>query len=320
MAEVELVSNLQPNAKWCSPYKVSSGILGTSTKLMPDKFVLSEKELGLLFDKLRSKFSTFNPSEIDFLYLVSFTDRSHFEHHDLKILHEVLNGSAKKTEKLSLTWTMKHQHDGIENSMLVTIRISNPINPFVMLQAALSKTPGDIENLEVEMSSVSISVQGATQDTSEEIFELVGRWVDACPTPQGITNINTIISNHRKKIKFMNFWVLPLLYSVACFSFLQEINFETASLNNVAPYMFLMICGFMYLRTVTSNVNNWITEWCRSSRLFSLFMLTGGDKNQQTAYAASSMNSTVKLVASVILSFAVNVAAGIFILNTFPSS
>jgi hypothetical protein len=275
---------------------------------MSDKFVCSPRELAILIDKFREKIGYFNPSKSDFQYLVSFTDKTHYENSDFSVLKKNLEGTGKSTDKLILSWVVTHEHEDNENELSITVRISNPINPFIMLQAALSQSPSDIDSLEMAAGSVSISVNGATQTASEEIFELGGRWIDSGPQPQSITKINTFISTHRGKVHAVNTWLMPIVYSVASFLFIQKQTPESA-----ISFAFLLLCGFMLIRSISSNINSMISDWCHTSRMFSLFMLTGGDQNQQTKFSAKATNSTIKLISSVVVSFLVNLVAAIFV-------
>jgi hypothetical protein len=312
MSEVVQLDNLVSVLK--SPYKMTKSILGTTTKVMSEKFICSAKELNILVDKMNEKIVYFHPTKVGFQYLASFTDKTHFENNDLSLLEKNLSSTGKSTDKLILNWVVTHEHDGCENELEITVRISNPINPLVMLQAALSRTPGEIDSLELESGSVSISISGATQTASEEVFELVGRWVDASPKPQNIMKINLFITKYSKIIHFVNMWCLPVLFLIAAFLFIQG-----QVINDAIAYSAVFICGFFMLRTIAGNVNYMISEWCQMSRMFSLFNLTGGDLNQQTRLSAKATNSAIKLISSVSASFILNVLAGFFVANLFSS-
>lgn len=292
-----------------SPYKITKSVLGTTTKILNDKFICSSKELQILFSSFRDKIDYFNPTDVGFQYLISFTDKTHYENDNLSLLERNLSSTGKCTDKLVLNWNVVHDHAGEENELSITVRISNPINPFLMLQAALSRNPDDVDNIEMEMGSVFVSVTGATQAASEEIFELVGRWIDSCPQPQSITKLNSFLAEHREKVFFLNKWLLPVIYSYASFLFLQK-----QLLANAVAYSFLFLCGFLLLRSLVSIINRRIDQWCGRSKQFSLFMLTGGDDNQQTKLSARATNSTIKLVLSVIASFLINLSAGFVVL------
>lgn len=290
------------------PYTITRSNLGATTKVINKKFICSIKELRFLFDSMGEKINYFQPSKAGFQYLVSFVDNTHYENNDLSLLEKNLSHSGKSTEKLIMNWVIGHEHEGVENEMSITVRISNPINPLVMLQAIMSKKPGDVDNIEFETGSVCVSVNGATQNTSEEIFSIVGRWTDNCPKPYSITTLNTLINTHSEKIEFLNYWVFPVLFCAVAFLYLKSMPSA-----EVVPYSFIAFAAFMFFRAAAQNLNRKINGWCHTSRMFSMFMLTGGDSNQQTKFAAKSKNSTIKLVGSVCLSFALNIAAGIVV-------
>lgn len=304
MTELVSLDNLaHPLAK---PYVITRSKLGSTTKVIEEKFVCSSREIDLLFDSLGEKIRSFDPSKAGFQFLVSYTDNTHYENSHLSTLVKNVSNSNKCTEKLILSWKLAHEYDGTENEMSITVRISNPINPIVMLQAAMSQNHMEADMLSFEDGSVSVSVHGATQITAEEIFSIVQRWAEACPQPQSITGINSAIYRHSEKIEFLNFWVFPILYIVCGYLFLSTYNMQ-----NSIPYAFIAFSGLILVRSAAQNLNSSINKWAHNSRRFSLFLLTGGDQNQQTKIAARSKNHTIKLVVSVLVSFMVNIFAGI---------
>jgi hypothetical protein len=174
MSDVVELQDLTKN--FIKPYVVTRSRLGSTTKVIDQKFICTTKELEFLYDSIGEKIGSFQPSKAGFQYLVSFTDSTHCENSDLSTISDNLSPSNKNTEKLILNWKIGHEYDGVENEMSITVRISNPMNPFVMLQAAMSSNHSDADGLDFEDGSVSVSINGATQNTAEEIFAIVQRW------------------------------------------------------------------------------------------------------------------------------------------------
>jgi hypothetical protein len=287
------------------PYITTRSKLGTTTKVIEDRFICSYKELAALYESMGEKVLSFQPSKAGFQFLVSFTDSTHYENSSLANLEKTLSNCSKKTDKLILNWSIGQENDGIEDEMSITVRISNEMNPFVVLQAAMSKDHGEVDKLDFEDGSVSVSINGATQNTAEEIFAIVQRWASACPQPQSVTGFNNTIDTHSGKIEFVNNWVFPTLFIICAFFFLSKLPMDS-----VQPYSLVAFASFILMRSAVIQFNRQIRSWCSSSKRFNLFMLTGGDSNQQTKIFAQSKNSTVKLFASVTLSFLINIAAG----------
>ena len=292
-------------ATLAKPYVVTRSKLGSTTKLIEEQFICSQKELDLLYTSIGEKITSFNPSKAGFQYLISFTDSTHYENSNLSTLEETVSGSNKQTDKLILNWSIGHEYDGIENEMSITVRISNPMNPFVLIQAMMSRDHQEADKLAFEDGTVSVSINGATQTVAEEIFSIVQRWASACPQPQSITGISNTIYKHFEKISFLNYWILPVLYTTAAFYYLKSLPADA-----VQPYGIVSFVGFLLIRSAAKKFNRHIEKWCVTSRRFSLFMFTGGDSNQQTKIAAKSKNNTIKLVSSVTLSFILNIIAG----------
>lgn len=290
------------------PYTVTRSKLGSTTKVISEQFICAPKEISTLYESIGEKVGTFNPSRAGFQYLISFTDSTHYENNNLSTLSETLSNSNKCTDKLILNWSIGHEYDGIENEMSITIRISNPMNPFVMLQAVMSQNHTEADQLDFEAGTVSVSINGATQNTAEELFAIVTRWASACPQPQNITGLNDVIYKNTENISFLNYWVFPALYAICMFYYLR-----TLPLEEILPYSFAAFVSYLYLRAGAQKINEKIEKWSVISKRFSLFMITGGDSNQQTKIAAKSKNYTLKLIGSVGLTLILNVAAGYFV-------
>ncbi|ENM5863873.1 hypothetical protein ACPFUK_002411 [Vibrio cholerae] len=292
-------------ASLSKPYVATRSKLGSTTKLIEQKFTCGCRELLGLQAAIGEKLRYLNPTKAGFQFLVSFTDSTHYENTNLADLENVISSSDKCVDKVILNWIIAHYLDGIENEMRITVRISNPINPLTLFQAALSKDHSEFDNLDFELGAVSVSVNGATQNTSEEIFNIVSRWAKAAPNPQSFVTIHQKIQNNLPRIFIMNDWVFPMLFVFGCFFWLKMLP-----VSDVQPYSLLAFCSFMFVRSAAANFNSRIDAWARRSQVYSIFNITGGDKNRQTKVAARSQNSTLKLIGSVILSLIVNLIAG----------
>lgn len=101
-----------------------------------------------------------------------------------------MDATDKVTERIVLKWTITHTLRDEQNEVTVIVRMTNPINPFMYLQAALSKSAEDIDNLEFEEGSMCVSVDGSGQTFAQEVFEQTGRWINSCPKPESMTRIN----------------------------------------------------------------------------------------------------------------------------------
>ncbi|WP_462171124.1 hypothetical protein [Pseudoalteromonas xiamenensis] len=286
------------------PYVITRSKLGSTTKVIERDFVCNINHLNKLCTIVTEKAKFYRPTRAGFQYLVSFDDATHIENTDIQSLSEYLEGSDKRTDKVIFSWQIAHDMDGIENEMSITIRISNPMNPFVILQAALSKDHSEADALDFEDGSISVSIHGATQTTAEEIFALVSRWSSGCSRPQSMSDINVFLRKHIDKFKFANTWLLPIFCTAIFAMVIQRQEKPEYSL------LLIAIVSFFVLKDVMVIFNQRIERWLRYSTKFSLFSLTGGDENQQTAYFVLSSRSTKRLIGAAIGSLTLNLLAG----------
>lgn len=304
MAPNDLEPQTTPLAR---PYRLTRSRLGVTSQVFNEVFVCTLQRLHALNEIVQTKLATISPNSEHFQYLLSFEDRTHVDHYDLVDLENLVNTTDKVTERLVLKWAVTHEMDDETNEVTVTVRISNPVNPLLMLQAALSKSPDDIDNFEFEDGSVVVSIDGVGQTFAQEVFEAVGRWINSCPKPEATSKTSVLLSNNRRLIQWSNYWLLPLLVATGFFAFLLKQN----SLILVASLTFLGIVGHTYLRNLAHTANQKIDHWVHKSQRLSLFNLTGGDANQQNRIAVRAQTSTNKVLATAIGSVFLDLVAAI---------
>ena len=239
--------------------------------------------------------------------MISFDDKTH---HD-GVLSDLQNISSvpigKKTDRVVMRWSLEHLIDNQPNELSVTVRISNPINPLVFLQAALSKSPSDIDNFEFEMGSTCVTVDGADQGYSDEIFLKVQNWIKARNKPHAFFNIHDFYIKKEWYIDELNNSLLPLL-AVSLASAYAYSKFPNTFLPAIPPLM----AAFFVCRTLGRRLNQKMATWARRAKHVSLFQITNGDIDFLTKLDATSRNSVIKLSASGFVSIALNVIAAIF--------
>lgn len=291
------------------PYTITRSRLGAVTKLYDDKYICDIASLKEIFSSIGEKLNEIQPIRTpEFSFLISFNDKTHHDGlaTDLNSLQSIPIG--KQTDRVVMRWNIAHLIDSAENELSVTIRISNPINPLIFLQAALSKSPSDIDNLEFERGATCVTVDGAGQLYADEIFLRVQNWINARNKPHAFT------SAHEKYIKYewaldqLNYTLLPFLTCLA----VTLLSYNELSIKQLTAATPLIVVLFFIARSLGRKLNSMMDFWARRTRYLSLFQLTNGDQDAITKLAAKSMNSLYKLLGSTIGSFILNLAAGIF--------
>jgi hypothetical protein len=256
-----------------------------------------------------SKFKTLNPKKAGFNYLLSFSDKTHLDNQDLRQITKGVIDTGNRCERLVLKWIITHDIDGEDNELAVVIRISNPINPLLFFQAALSKSAQDIDNFEFEMGSTCASVTGAGQLFSDEVFQLIQNWINARDKPYAMIGINEFIKDHRNKFYFLNLHLLPflLVFILMCFAgpFKDKFSFPAES------FVILSFLLYFSFRDIGRSLNEKMQRWNQVSNFFSVFQLTTGDNDFITKMLSKSKNSSLKVLGGVVYSLLMNIGASV---------
>ena len=293
------------------PFSYTRSQLGVTTKILSDRFVVDKNAVRSLTEDIVEKVRLLSPQSATFQFLISFNDETHFEHDDIEEFDRVADSNSKTTEKLLLKWDIVHSIEGTPNELTIVVRISNPMNPFIFMQAVFSKSPEELEAAEFMHGTVSITLNGAGQILAEEIFALVSNWVHSCPQPAYLTNIHKLFEKHSKKIEFLNFWLLPVLVSAIFFTLLWKM--ELGEL--LFPVLFLGVVSTYYVRNIASSLNRRISKWLSDTGRFCLFSITGGDSNEQNKHPMRAKKSTIKVTVTTVVTFVLNIVAGITVVK-----
>ena len=264
-------------APFGKPYTVTRSRLGAITKVMEDRYVCDLTALKELSQSIGEKLGsvpdqTKNP---EFSFLISFNDQTHHDgvSQELQELQTIPIG--KQTDRVVLRWTTFHKIDGIDNELTLTIRISNPANPLVYLQAALSKSANEIDNIEFEMGATCTTVDGATHAFADEIFLRVQNWIKARYKPHPYVSIGELYSKYKWQLDNINSVVFPVLV-VAIVSILVSSNYATNIVLAANPVIF---CLYFVLYPLAGRVNSKMAKWAKKSKYISLFQITNGDRD-----------------------------------------
>ena len=303
------MSHLQATiAPLCKPYNVTRSRLGAITKVMGDRYLCDLAALKELAQSVAEKLNSISQQykNPEFSFLVSFNDQTHHDgwFRELQDLQTIAIG--KQTERVVLYWKIFHKVEDVDNELTLTVRISNPVNPLIYLQAALSKSASEIDNVEFEMGATCATVDGATHAFSDEIFLRVQNWIKARNKPHPYMNIGDCYSKCEWFLDHINLIVFPLL-AVAIVSIFVYKNYALDIVVAANPVIF---CIYFALQPFARSINRKMDRWANKSKYITLFQITNGDKDALTRMAATAKNSFIKLAVTTGVSFLMNVLAG----------
>ena len=289
------------------PYSLTRSRLGAITKVYGERYICDVNSLRELFHLIVEKLAQIQPTKPpSFSFLISFSDRTHQD----GVLPDLGAGACipigKQTERIVMKWVISHEVDGEANELAITVRISNPINPLVFLQAALSKAPGDLDNFEFESGSTCATVDGAGHAYAEEIFLRIKNWLEARNKPHPFVDIYKMYDRFEWWIDEFNRSLLPFLAIGAC-SLYSASHYQIKEQLAIAP---LLVALFTILRAFGGTINSKMAKWAHYTHQVSVFLVTNGDQDAVTKMAAKARNGVMKLACSGIASLLLNLLAG----------
>lgn len=290
------------------PYTITKSRLGAVTKVYQEAYLCDLASLKELFQAIGEKLGTLpNVKNPEFSFLFSFSDQTHRDGvaTDLQNLTTIPIG--KLTDRVVLKWVVAHEFHNEQNELSITIRISNPINPLMILQAALSKTPNDIDNFEFEMGSTCVTVDGSGQNFADEVFLRIHKWIEARNKPHSFMPVHNLYKKYEWIIDQLAVTIFPFLFVVLMA--IYSLN-QTDTNHQIALIPVIVAC-FSIAQRFGSKVNAIMARWASRSRSISLFLITNGDQDAVSKMAATAKGSSIKLIIVTAITFVLNVTASV---------
>lgn len=299
---------IQATAPLSRPYIYKKSRLTVTTKVYTKRYICDLKSIGLLLDRVSEKLLEKSKVEDqEFNFLISFTDNTHSDGEIKNILNESNLDTDKKTERIVMNWKIAYYEDNNLNELEITVRISNPINPLAFLQAALSKNPNEIDNIEYELGSTCVTVEGADQAYAEEVFLRVSSWLDARTKPYKSLDISGFYKKYEWILDQSIISLMPI-FLTAIISFYFSKNIDDKTQLALVP---VFVASFFVLKSIGAKIVNRMTIWARRADFIGLFSITQGDKDYMSEMLSKAQNGSIKVAATLILSILINIGSGI---------
>jgi len=201
----------------------------------------------------------------------------------------------------------------------LSVKIASKMKPLQILQAVFSKDPDDIEDFEISPAPVMCRVDFIDHLMSEELINIVEKWVEARKQPEFITDSKTFLKKHKGKIARIIHYSTPVLSAIALVSFLfnftDKLGVSTAvTVSIMRNFMLWLLFSSMTISTLTvmgkylaAKAYNSIENYGH----FSTFQITNGDKNRKTELDNKNSKHMSSFTFNCIVSLILNIIAGV---------
>lgn len=269
--KVQLDGQIAPLSR---PYQLTKSRLGTISRIYDKKYLCNFSYLKDLVSSIGEKVnSDSHISDLEFSYLISFSDKTHIDGTAIEeLISDTKISTDKLTDRIILSFFYKETINGEANEITLTIRIANPVNPLLYLQAALSKDNSSaVDNIEFEQGVTCVSITGTSLSKAEEFFLRIQGWINSCPPLYKSFDLNNLYSKYEKFFDLINNLLIPIIITISSIDVIK--NYYKPEHLYLVPVIFLISNG------LGNVINIKLAQFVRKTVIGHIFELTSGDRN-----------------------------------------
>lgn len=302
-------------------FRIIAGHPNHILEVFPNYCFISMRELEELNRAVVAKLSHYELLGSEFSAILTLRDTRFEEFNSWQAFSGRNWNTPDQTTCLQLKWQflVRFPNTTEPASHAITVRLANQPRPYEMMQAIFSKDPEDMERFELDAAPMTCRVDFADQLLSQELLAIVASWRKALREPVPVVPFfRRLLKKASLVVQVTQNSVLLMSTLAACAAFFRWSRPATPEVALTAGafrdnLLLLAALGiFLYL---SRGLGRWLGsrahEYLHRLERFSLFELTAGDSNRQTALSAKSRNAGLKFIASSALALLWNVVGGV---------
>ena len=294
----------------------------STQKIFTRPILVTLQSLIDLNERVHEKLSTHQLNGMVASVDVAFDDNTTIEFSTLSDFESHRWTTAKTTREIRMRWQFLMAIKGYEipQQHALTIKLCSDARPIEILQALLSKHPGEDERSVISSAPLVARVDFISASVGQELIAVVGDWSDGLQSPVRPNKFIGFSVKRKKEIEAMICHATPVLLALASIAYLHKL-FESSAMSvslSIGDGIKLM-SWLMYTLIVVYVSQKMARALAKSSMnslqkigLYSVFALTNGDNMRQQTLRRINKRLRIPFVPSSGLSFIINVVSGIF--------
>ena len=230
--------------------------------------------------------------------------------------------TAKTTREIRMRWQFLMAIKGYEipQQHALTIKLCSDARPIEILQALLSKHPGEDERSIISSAPLVCRVDFISATVGQELIAVVGDWSDGLQGPVRPNKLVRFAVSRKKEIEAIICHATPVLIALASTAYLHRL-FESSTLSAslaiddgiklMSWLMYTLILVYVSQKMASSLAKSSMNS-LQKLGIYSVFALTNGDSMRQQSLDRVNRRLLVRFLASSGLSFVINVVSGVF--------
>jgi hypothetical protein len=294
----------------------------STQKIFSRPILVTLQSLIDLDERVHEKLSAHQLNGIVASIDVAFDDNTTIEFGTLSDFESYRWTTAKTTREIRMRWQFLMAIKGYEipQQHALTIKLCSDARPIEILQALLSKHPGEDERSIIGSAPLVCRVDFISATVGQELIAVVGDWSDGLQGPIRPNKLVKTAVKRKKEIEAIICHATPVLIALASTAYLHR-YFESSTLyaslsigdgvKLMSWLMYTLILVYVSQKMARSLAKSSMNS-LQKLGIYSVFALTNGDGMRQQALDRVNRRLLVRFFASSGLSFVINVVSGVF--------
>jgi len=237
--------------------------------------------------------------------------------------------SPKTTREVRLKWQFLLSVQGYEmpQQHALTVKLCADARPLEVLQAMFSKHPADEDESALNFAPTTARVDFISNSLALELLAVVENWNSGLKRPEARSDLMSKLDNKKELIAAVIDYSTPVLFALASIGLLRYLFLSQQTPNQglslvAATGMMQWLMLTLVAIYLSNKVSNFLAKRACGALdkygMFAMFKLTNGDQIRIEKLLRANTKQVKKFAVSVLGSFALNVAAGVFTAVYWP--
>ena len=302
----------------------------STQKIFARKVYISPQALFDLNERVVEKLRTHHLNGMVASANMSFEDKTSIDFGGWAEFEAFRWTSPKTTKEVRLSWKflLTVQDYELPQQHALTVKLCADAKPFELLQAMFSKHPSEDDSSPINFAPIVCRVDFISHSIGQELITVVEDWNEGLPQPETRSDFVSKLDDHKEMIAQIIDYSTPVIFAIASLMVLRKI-YPEAQANDpmtvgVAVGVMTWLIGSLIVIYISEKVSKYLAKSSHNALgmygMHAMFRLTNGDEKRRIKIKSLNTKKGRSVFISILLSFSLNVAAGIFTVVYWPAS
>lgn len=301
----------------------------STIKVLPRAVQITPACIADLHEQVKEKLKNHHIEALVASADLSFEDRTTIQFGGWAEFEAFRWTSPKTTREVRLKWQFLLSVQGYEmpQQHALTVKLCADARPIEVLQAMLSKHPADEDESMVNFAPTTARVDFISNSLALELLAVVENWNAGLKRPEARSDLMSKLDDKKELIAALIDYSTPVLVALASIGLLRYLFLSQQTPNQAltiaaATGMMQWLMLSLVAIYLSNKVSNFLAKRAYGALdkygMFAMFKLTNGDQIRIEKLERANKKQVQKFVVSTLVSFSLNVAAGVLTAIYWP--